>query len=997
MFRLALSRPGPRLLIQLTTSSKRTISTTPLALKRVTRGNIDEIFGKVEEPPTNVKEVDPTTITVKKKRKCASKKAEQEQQSLATETGTEITATTMMKKKKEKSLEPKLESTGSIVLDTVRKYTEQHPDCVLLVQVGEFYELYESHATEYASQLDLKLTRKEMTTGTTVDFAGFPLRSLDRYLDILVNRLGCRVALCEQYNPVKREGDDSVIGIQRLITRVITPGTVIEERFLDSHTYNYLMAISPIYPLPQSSSSLSPSNNSELGLAWIDISVGEFMIQSSTLDMLKDDIARIRPREIILPESFKPLIEDQEQEDLNHPLARIITSNPHISVTFVPQDHFDPDAGRRMLDTLFDTTTTSPAATYDSEATTTTSITTFNNKELGASNALLDYINNTHPHGKPRLLKPVRMSANETLQIDSATVASLELVKNLREGGRTNSLLSCINYTVTNAGARQLAQWLLAPSSSVHTIERRHDIVEFLVSDNFILDDVRSILRESSDAQRALQRLALRRGQHLDLLEIGSTLSAIKGTKKVLMEHVSSATTSNTIQAPSSSSETITTTAINELIDRLNPHDDLANYIDSVIDHERIMSDEAKDFNYGFIRSDFDPQLQHLHQQLDAFFQQKEQLQKTLRSIGGNSVSLAANSSLYRHVVEINATQAKKLVDEYPEAFLVHKTKGKHRFQLPEWTNLSIQIQNTHAQIVELESQIWDKAVDRVLEDSTSIIAASGMLAKLDVFCSFAWMARRYKYIRPVMLEQENGCEMIILGGRHPVVEASLAQKGRSFVKNDCILAKSQDNGGDERSWLLTAPNMGGKSTFLRQNAIIMILAHMGSYVPAHQAKIGVADRIMSRIGTADDLAQDLSTFMIEMMETANILTYATKKSLVIMDEVGRGTATTDGISLAYAILAYIHTHIKSRLIFATHYHELADMVKRKQELAMIQLYKTDLVEDQMGRFVFLHKVQPGVCRKSHGLKVAQLAGLPTEVISTARDVWQTLNKSTTV
>ncbi|KAI9499413.1 muts domain V-domain-containing protein [Zychaea mexicana] len=920
MLRVALRRPT---LIRAAALSKRSISNTPFLSKRVTRGSLDDVF----------KEVEPAPATVTEKQTAPRKKQQQKRKQVEANDG---------------NLEPKPDSTGSIVLDTVRKYTKKHPDCVLLVQVGDFYELYESHATQYATRLDLKLTRKEMTSGVIVDFAGFPSRSLDRYLDMLVNQLGCRVALCEQYAPVKRESDASVVGIQRQVSRVITPGTVIEERFLDSHAYNYLLAILP-----------TAHDSGESGLAWIDVSIGEFMVQSSKVNVLKDDIARIRPREIILPKTLKSVIEDQ---DLNHPVVRIVSSNPGISVTFVPEDRFDSNAGQRVIETMF--------GSVADDA--------FSSPELAASNALLNYIGDTHPHGKPRLLKPIRMSIDETLQIDSATVASLELVKSLRDGGKTNSLLSCLNHTVTNAGSRQLTQWLLAPSSSISTIQRRHDIVEFFVSDNFILDDVRTVLRDSADAQRALQRLALRRGQYSDLIEIGSTLNAIKITKDILRS-VRSETASSSLSSP--------TAAIVDLAMSLDPHESLADYIASVIDPERILSDETKDASYGFINADFDPQLRNLHQTLNALHRKKDAFQESLRAICGNSASLLVNT-LYKHVVEINASQASKLLSHYPQASLVNQTKIKHRFQLSEWTDLSILIQNTHAQIVELENQIWDKAVDHVLTHSASIIATSAIIAQLDVFCSFAWMARRLKYVRPTMYADHN-TDMRIIGGRHPVVESNLAQKGRSFIKNDCILA-----GDKHRSWLLTGPNMGGKSTFLRQNAIIVILAHMGSFVPALSAEIGVADRVMSRIGTADDLAQDLSTFMVEMMETANILTYATPRSLVIMDEVGRGTATTDGVSLAYAILAYLHTHSKSRLLFATHYHELSDMVKRRQDLSTIQLYKTDLSEDSTGRFVFLHKIQPGVCHQSHGLKVAQLAGLPPEVISTATNVWKSLNSS---
>lgn len=745
-----------------------------------------------------------------------------------------------------------------------------------------------------------------MTSGVIVDFAGFPSRSLDRYLDMLVNQLGCRVALCEQWI---KEGESN---IRRRITRIITPGTVIEERFLDAHSNNYLLAVAPPGP-----------HGSILGLAWIDVSVGEFNLQSSRLDLFKDDIARIRPREVIIPESL-----------VQHSIMQTLSTDPSIAITTRPDSVFDGHQGQHLLSNMF-----------------TTLDTTFSAAEYGASLALLRYIDETHVDTKPRLLPPQRVNMDDTLQIDSAAVASLELVKTLREGKRSHSLLGTMDHTVTSAGSRLLARWLTAPLTSLEGITRRQDVVEFFVQQRHILEQVRYVLEQSADAQRALQRLALGRGQHADLMQIWATLTAVKDARSWLL---TATTTDNAIQS---------------LIHDLDPHDTLASTIDAAFDHEKIASCETRGFDFGYVRPHFNPELLKLHNDLEQLNEQREQLDQKMKSVAGRSVSLLVNA-IYGHIVEVNASQSSKLLAHYPHATLVNQTKSKHRYQVDEWTTLSVQLQNTHARIMELESQVWDSVVAQVLDQADSIVATATTLAKLDVLCSFAWMARQYRHVRPLMTA-DGSHDMHIVGGRHPVVEAHLATSGKAFIKNDCHLNDKNT------AWLLTGPNMGGKSTFLRQNAIILLLAHMGAFVPAREARIAIADRIFSRVGAADNLAEDQSTFMVEMSETATILKHATAQSFVIMDEVGRGTSTSDGRALAFAILAYLHDHIQCRTLFATHYHELADHIiaGKKDAFQRVKCYKTDLCQDEQGRFSFLHRVTPGVCRQSHGLKVAQLAG----------------------
>ncbi|KAI8343490.1 muts domain V-domain-containing protein [Chlamydoabsidia padenii] len=862
-------------------------------------------------------------------------------------------------------LEPKQTTSGSVVLDTVRELTKKHSQCVLLVQVGDFYELYEKHATKYAPLLDLKLTRKKVANGQVVDFAGFPSRALDRYVDILVNRLGCRVALCEQLGNLLRQ-DGSVLGMERDITRIITPGTVIEERYLNAHAYNYLLAVFPVTDLT--------TETAPIGLAWVDLSVGEIKLQQSTLQAFKDDITRIGPREVILPQWMEPTIDNKHDQlldgmdqDLFDPVTRILATNPSLFITYQPETNFDGALCRSTL--------TSMAANDGG----TVALDIFSDQSLAAGMALLHYIDQTHVGRKPRLLQPSPFIVKDTLRIDSAAMTSLELLKGLKDGRRQNSLLGILDHTTTSAGSRLLSQWLSCPLGSQQAIQHRLNIVDYFYQDPYTMDQVRDLLKQSTDAQRTLQRLAMRRGQYSDLYEINHTLNIMKSIRHMFRHDTS-------LPAP-----------VESLLADLDPHDTLiddiqAAFVDqNLTDNEAIIGDDDNtdspaDRQIGYVNPNYSRKLKRLYNNLKQLEENKGLLQDELRSICGRSLSLISQAP-YRHVVEVNAAPSKKLESHYHQQgtlTLIHQTKSKRRYHLSSWTDISIKLDDTIAQIRDIEAQVFEQLVGRLLAHSHSIIKSCDTLAQLDILTTFACLAKQHDWTRPGI---NNAQDTTIVGGRHPVVESHLAKKGRLFTRNNCELKK------DHRLWLLTGPNMGGKSTFLRQNAIITVMAHMGSFVPARQADIGLTDWIFSRVGAADNLAQDQSTFMVEMTETATILQHATPKSLVIMDEVGRGTSTADGFALAYAILDDLSRRVGCRTLFATHYHELADAVG---SFGNLQCFKTDIHEDQFG-FSFLHRVEPGVCRQSHGLKVAQVAGLPSPVINVARSVWLSLNNGSSL
>ncbi|KAI9007022.1 DNA mismatch repair protein MutS [Phycomyces nitens] len=859
-------------------------------------------------------------------------------------------------------LELRQVATGSIVLDTVREYTKKYPLCVLLIQVGDFYELYESHATHYAAQLDLKLTKKDMASGVTVDFAGFPLRSLDRYLDMLVNKLGCRVALCEQHGTATRD-DGSIMGKRRRITRIITPGTVIEERFLDATSSNYLLAVLPsVSAVGQDGQ--DGQDGDEVGLAWIDLSVGEFVLQQSQLQAFKDDVARIRPREVILPTWMKPRTGID-----NHPIVHILSQDPSVALTYQSDSTFDSQKGQEFLKEIISTDPTDTTSTcFEKEEEADVS----SGPDVAAAMALLHYVDSTHMGERPRLQRPVRFSPEAMLRIDSAAMGSLEIVRSLKDGRRADSLLGTIDCTITSAGSRLLTSWLTSPLTSMGRINTRLDIVEFFESEPHILNGIRRTLHLSTDAQRALQRLAVRRGQRSDLVEISSTFEAIRALQnqmslvfdvKPLGKHAS---------------------AVKRLFQTLDPHQDLVEFIQSAVNPIWIPEKE-REREFGYVNRNFNPELKKIHKRLDELESNRDKISSELKAICGNSVTLVSQGP-YKHIVELNASQAEKLTTIYA-CTLVNKTKSKHRYQTDFWTPLSVQIETNQNLLVEMERKVFEQVVQRILDQSSTVLDSCRTMAQLDVLTSFAWLSREKRYVRP-NLSLAN--QTSIVEGRHPVVEAHLARKGREFVRNDLYL------GQDQSVWLLTGPNMGGKSTFLRQNAVIVLLAHIGCFVPAKRADIGITDRIFSRVGASDNLAQDQSTFMVEMVETATILQQATARSMVIMDEVGRGTSTTDGFSLAYAILYDLCSRIGCRTLFATHYHELAKELDVKENSAFdkIKCFMTSLHESEDGSFTFLHHVRPGVCTQSHGLKVAQLAGLPPSVVHMAQGMWTRLNQT---
>ncbi|KAJ1817257.1 MutS protein 1, partial [Coemansia sp. RSA 2675] len=946
----------------------------------------------------------------------------------------------------------------SAVLNTAREYRQKYPDCVLLVRVGDFYELYFEQADDIGGHiLGLQVVDKKFRAGS-VRFTGFPARSLLRYVEILVVRHGLSVALCEQFQePMRRS-------FTRKVTRIITPGTLIDDQCLtDTRVHNYILCIAQldghqsehqarlalwrrektlleerhresnarvlavarrewqqqvqsgklleqpkrrpgrppksealimkpprplqfdpgsvvlpeapvIPPMPVLGSSTrefaatGEGEDAALCLAWLDLATGDFMTCVSSADALSADLARIRPKEILV---------DKDNAAIQQALASIYPASASACAHPLITNHI-----------LLGSTELSSG-------------------EQAASCALLNYILDTQLGLLPPLQPPKRYLVEGHMRMSAATIQALELLQPSSGGERgstAHTLLGEIDRTKTSAGGRLLAKRLTAPSTEIGIIEQRLDLVEFFNFSTRIRDQIYERLDNIGDAERAVNKLSLNCGGPHDLLDIARTLDEVSKIKAILKAHLDvskdrgweSQLSDPAVINDSASLGEWSARRRSNTLRRLYPttldivrRKELALLsLESLVRdiESKIRKDAERDVRaFGFLRPDCSDQITSLHRQLAAKDLERKKLQLHWQMQFKCSTLRLDTIPALGHFIEVSKRDSERLADS-TEFRMIQSLKSKVRFENNQWTYLLSEIEMLKSTIQAEEMRVFEELRDSALEVSASIRTNSKVLADLDVAISMSLLASTHQYIRPRFvptsepLKDSTASDLhVILNGRHPVVESQLLASNRQYVGNDCSFSDT-----DSRILLLTGPNMGGKSTFLRQTALISILAQIGSFVPADHAQLRIFDAIYSRIGARDNLALDQSTFMVEMSETADILKHATANSLVILDEIGRGTSTVDGISVAYATLRYLHDRTRCKAIFATHYHELVPHVV--PELSAIQPLQTAIYEDGQGGFAFLHKVKPGICDKSHALYVAQIAGIPKEVLATARD-----------
>jgi DNA mismatch repair protein MutS len=824
-----------------------------------------------------------------------------------------------------------------------------HQDCLLFYRMGDFYELFFDDAAKAAEALDIALTKRGKHLGEDIPMCGVPVHAADAYLSRLI-RKGFRVAVCEQTEDpaeAKKRGSKSVV--QRAVVRIVTPGTLTEDALLDARDANILAALARV----------RADGSQTLGLAYADVSTGAFQVEAVEGPALAAALARLAPSELVLHEGLlaDDLIGDAVQQS-------------GVPLTPLRASAFDSDAARTRLESLFGVKALDAFGD-------------FTRAQIAAAGALVDYVTLTQAGTAPVLEPPRGADAQGLMAIDAATRTSLELTRG-PAGGRDGSLLAVMDMTVTASGARELKSRVAAPLADPAPINKRLAAVTLFVEQGTLRTDMRECLRQMPDLERALSRLALGRGGPRDLAAVGTAVAAASKAA-LLLDPASGAldfpplpedvvAAAHTLESARSGAPA----ALATLLGR------------ALVDEPPLLGRDG-----GFIAPGFDPDLDELVSLRDGSRKVIAGLEADYRDTTGIKTLKVRHNNVLGYFIEVTAANADRLMSgELAETFRHRQTLASAmRFTTVELAELDARVSRAGEGATAREKQLFDDLVAQVtaIDDLAAIARA---LAGLDVAAALAEAAQARAWARPKI---DNSLAFNIKGGRHPVVEAALkAQGAGAFVPNDCDLTGDADGSPDTKEtrpvWLLTGPNMAGKSTFLRQNALIAVMAQAGSYVPAASAHIGVVDRLFSRVGASDDLARGRSTFMVEMVETAAILTRASDKSLVILDEIGRGTATYDGLSIAWATLEHLHEVNRARTLFATHYHELTGLTATLPRLANA----TMRVAEHGDEVVFLHEVAPGAADRSYGIHVARLAGLPSAALARAEEVLKALEEGDT-
>lgn len=811
-------------------------------------------------------------------------------------------------------------------LETKKAY----PDYLLFYRMGDFYEMFFDDAVVASKALDIALTKRGKLEGADVPMCGVPFHAYETYLSRLIKH-GFKVAICEQMEDpkeAKKRGAKSVV--KRDVIRLVTAGTLTEDNLLDSRRNNFLLSLA--------------KTGDMLGVSWLDLSTGDFFLEEIGLKnkpeavVVSSLLSRLSPVEILVSDRY-----------LQSPKLFEVFNEYRKKLSVLPEARFNFENARRNLLNLF------KVETLDAYG-------SFSRAEITAAGVLMDYVETTQKGQMPRVEKPVKIYERQVMEIDGATRRSLELLES-SSGDRGNSLLSVLDRTVTGAGARMLAGRIASPLVDTKEIGERLNVVEFFLNEEFVREDVRALLKACPDIERAVSRLSLERGGPRDLAAIKTTLAAVPRLKNIL----SGASSQNMVsELPEAAAR---------IAGRMGHHENLVDEL------ERALADElpllARDG--GFIREGYYPPLDEIRRVKNNSQQIILQLQEKYAAATDIPNLKIKYNNLIGYFVEVPAKFATRMLENKD---FIHRQSVLNavRFTTVELTEIENEIRGAGEKLLATELELFNKLVTEVRIAADDISRTAKALAELDVGAALADLAAEKNYCRP---EIDDSFCFDVEDGRHPVVEASLAREhGGAFVGNDCRLGNDYSN-----IWLITGPNMAGKSTFLRQNAIIAVMAQIGSFVPAKHARIGVVNKLFSRVGASDDLARGRSTFMVEMVETASILNRADERSLVILDEIGRGTATFDGLSIAWAVVEHLHEVNRCRALFATHYHELTSLVGKLHKMSL-HCMKIKEFNDEV---IFLHEVIDGAADRSYGIHVAKLAGLPPVVLKRAEQVLSSL------
>jgi DNA mismatch repair protein MutS len=809
---------------------------------------------------------------------------------------------------------------------------QENPGSILLFRMGDFYELFHEDAQAGAKILGLTLTARDKTSDNPVPMAGFPHHQLENYLQKLI-KAGFRAAICDQVeDPKTAKGM-----VRREVTRVVTPGTLTDEQLLDPRESNFLACVFP--------------GKKAIGLSWLELSTGRFLCSELEPSQLADELARIHPAEVLTPEVDSP----------SSPVASL-RSDGGMVITERPTWSFSNDQTRTCLLDHFGTRTLEGFDLNDDSVAVT------------AAGALLEYVFETQKSAVGHITRLEPYTRGGSLQIDQATRRSLELTQTIREGSRDGSLLAIMDETVTSMGARLLADWLSNPLTDIKAINGRLDAVEEFMGNATLLRDVRELLDQSYDMQRLISRVATGRTSPRDIGCLGSTLALLPKLKAKLAERESG--------------------LLCELEQRLNLFPDLRAEIEgSLVDEPPLNTVKG-----GVIRGGVNKKLDGLRELtrggkewIAAYV--AEEAERT----GIPNLKTGFNK-VFGYYLEVTAAHKDKVPDDYIRK---QTLKNQERYITPALKEHEEKVLRSEEEAFALENELFEAIKAKVAAEVPGLQAAAEIMATIDCLGGLATLASSAGYCRPELTEEP---VLDVREGRHPVLDR--LQPTGQFVPNDVRLGieETTASGGDDtasegtppsstapvcgRIQLITGPNMAGKSTYIRQAALITVMAQMGSFVPASEARVGIADRVFARVGASDELGKGQSTFMVEMTETARILNTASDRSVVILDEIGRGTSTYDGVSLAWAITEFLHDEIQCRAMFATHYHELTELSRTLKHASNWNV----AVREQPGDgIVFLHKIVEGSADKSYGIHVARIAGVPKTVLERADVILETL------
>ena len=824
----------------------------------------------------------------------------------------------------------------------VRQYQElksQHPGALLFFRLGDFYELFFDDAVVGARELQITLTARHKERGDPIPMCGVPHHSAANYIARLV-RKGYRVAICEQTeDPSKTKKL-----VRREVVRIVTPGTPIDPQLLEARESTYLSAVY--------------ARGESVGVAFLDVSTGEFRAtQAAGLEAwnrIAADIESYAPRELLFPASLAPLVRAGFRAAAHtEPLPLRPAADGAESATTTP-DIFGGATLTALNDWLWQT---EDAEAFLLKHFGVRSLDGFGlsgrTEALVAAGSCLRYAIETQRGSAAHINDLIYFEAQDHLVLDNITVRNLELIKPLSSDGSARSLLDVIDETQTGMGARLLRAWLMRPSLRRGEVEARHGAVAELHASSMRRDSLRSSFKEVADLERLSGRLNLGSATPRDLVALGRSLDRTPQIRQLLANSQSS--------------------LLQVLHDSIDELADFRELIASGIEDEP----PAKLLEGGVIKAGYSSELDELRSLSRDAKQTIAALEADERARTGISTLRIRYNNVFGYFIEVSKANAARVPPDYERRQTLANAERFTTTALKEWES---KVLGAEERILQLETEIFALICRQVAAETSRIQATARALACLDALAALAETAARRRYVRPAM---HDGDEIEIIHGRHPVIEAFIDEP---FIPNSIYLNNSTD-----RLLIITGPNMGGKSTVLRQTAVICILAQMGSFVPAESARLPLLDRVWTRVGASDDLARGRSTFMVEMTETAAILHSATPRSLVLLDEIGRGTATFDGLSIAWAVAEYLHDSAEhsAKTLFATHYHELTELAERLPGARNYQITATE----REGEVVFLHRLERGRASKSYGIEVARLAGLPPPALTRAREVLERLER----